>query len=274
MPGRTPKPPRDAAPPDPATLRRVAAGHYATGDGRFSAEQSSGGWMLIDAEQTDELGLPLVRGAYPTLDAARLALAAMRSGPAPVSDLGARIQAIRRSGSDRSTTRSRGGNPPQAAPPREPEPEPPPPIVIREFRSRDGAALRTLWEAAGFSSLGDDDVGLRRFAQRNPGLFVVASQGSEVVGSAMGGWDGRRGWIYHVTTSVAHRRGGLASRLVGQVESGLRALGCPKVNVIVREGNEEAAAFWRAVAYQAHDGHLFAHELPIPVADGEGAGDG
>ena len=74
-----------AAPPDPAKLKRESAGRYATGDGRFTAEQSSGGWMVVDGEQSDELGLPLVRGPFSTLDEARAAMAAARRGPAPIS---------------------------------------------------------------------------------------------------------------------------------------------------------------------------------------------
>ena len=49
-------------------LKREKAGTYRTKDGRFTVEQSSSGWMLFDAEQTNELGLPLARGPFATLD--------------------------------------------------------------------------------------------------------------------------------------------------------------------------------------------------------------
>src|SRR5512144_51724 len=81
-------PPRKpAAPPDPDALKRERAGTYRTGDGRFSIEGSSSGWLLLDAEQADELGLPLARGPFPTLDAARAAIGPARSGPAPTSGM-------------------------------------------------------------------------------------------------------------------------------------------------------------------------------------------
>ena len=75
-------------------------------------------------------------------------------------------------------------------------------VRIRTFEPADGDALRSLWTAAGFRLIADDDAGLARFAQRNPGLFVVAEDKSQVVGSAMGAWDGRRGWLYHVAVAV------------------------------------------------------------------------
>ena len=84
-----------ASPPDPSKLKRESAGRYVTGDGRFTVDQASGGWMVSDAEQTNELGLPLVRGPFATLDEARDGMEAARRGPAPISSLTDRIAAQR-----------------------------------------------------------------------------------------------------------------------------------------------------------------------------------
>jgi ribosomal protein S18 acetylase RimI-like enzyme len=97
-------------------------------------------------------------------------------------------------------------------------------------------------------------------ARRNPGLLLVASEGTQVVGSALGAWDGRRGWIYHVATAESHRRQGIATKLVDQVEAGLRDLGCPKVSVLVREGNDDGREFWAARGYEKGS-RQFAREL-------------
>jgi ribosomal protein S18 acetylase RimI-like enzyme len=81
------------------------------------------------------------------------------------------------------------------------------------------------------------------------------------VGTALGAWDGRRGWIYHLAVADDHRRAGLGRRLVHEVERKLRALGCPKVNVVVREGNEGGAAFWGELGYELVGSRLHAREL-------------
>jgi GNAT superfamily N-acetyltransferase len=240
-------------PPDPTKLQRQAAGRYVSGDGRFTVEQSSNGWMVEDAEQTNELGLALVRGPFSTLDDARAAMDAARQGPAPISYVADRIAAI-----PKSKAPTARGRAPSARPPK---PEPPP-IAIREYRSGDGEPLRALWASVGFRSLGDDDAGLRAFAQRNQGSFLVALRGTAVVGSAMGAWDGRRGWIYHVATAAEERRSGLATRLVRQVEDRLSALGCRKVNVIVRDENDDGTAFWEALGYTMAPARQFGRELP------------
>jgi ribosomal protein S18 acetylase RimI-like enzyme len=133
--------------------------------------------------------------------------------------------------------------------------------VIREIRAVDGVALRALWTAAGYGLLGDDDLGLARLARRNPGLVLVAAEGTRVVGSALGTWDGRRGWIYHVITAPSHRRQGIATRLIDEVEAGLRALGCRKVNVMVRPDSDGGAEFWGGRGYEPSTSAQFGKEL-------------
>ena len=122
-------------------------------------------------------------------------------------------------------------------------------MIVREIRASDGHELRALWKEAGFNAVGDDDLSLARFARRNPGLALVATEGARIVASALGAWDGRRGWIYHVATASSHRRQGVATRLIRQIESGLRDLGCRRVNAIVRDENDPGGAFWAELGY-------------------------
>lgn len=256
--------PKPDAPVDPDKLNRETAGRYVTGDGRFTVEQGSNGWTVQDAEQTDDFGLPLVRGPFSTLDGAREAIAAARTGPTPLSDLADRPRpTAAAAGAARQTRASTKAKPAEA-----PEPPPPPtPLVdIRAFRQADGEGLRALWEAVGFRTVGDDDEGLRLFAKRNPGTFLVAHQSDAIVGSAMGGWDGRRGWIYHVATSPEVRRTGLATRLIEQVESKLAALGARRVDLLVREGNDGGASFWRSLGYEPTTATQYVKDLaPAPA---------
>ena len=255
MPARTPR-----APESDDTLKRERAGTYRTVDGRFTIEGSSSGWLLIDAEQTDDLGLPLTRGPFATLDAAKAGIAPARSGPAPKSELrtpqaargavGKPARANAKAGDERRPTRLR----------RAPE-RPKRAVVIRALRTVDGDALRALWAEVGFRSLGDDDKSLARLARRNPGLVLVAADGGKVVGSALGAWDGRRGWIYHVATAPSHRRQGIASRMVGQIEASLGDLGCPKVNVLLRDDSDGGEGLWATLGYKPGTARHLGKEL-------------
>ena len=44
------------------SLKRLGGGRWETRDGRFTIEPQSGTWAVVDAEETNELGMPLVRG--------------------------------------------------------------------------------------------------------------------------------------------------------------------------------------------------------------------
>ncbi|HSL97591.1 MAG TPA: GNAT family N-acetyltransferase [Candidatus Deferrimicrobiaceae bacterium] len=239
-------------------LKRERAGSYRTTDGRFAIEAAGTGWMVLDAEQTDELGLPLVRGPFETLDDARQAIRSARLEPAPESGLATRTGKGRRS-------RDRGHLAPvpdaRRKRPRPASRPATPPVITRELRVADGPALRALWAEAGFRTLGDDDLGLARLLKRNPGLVLVAVEGRRIVASALGAWDGRRGWIYHVATAASHRRRGIAARLVHQIEESLRALGCPKVNVLVGDDNDDGLRFWAALGYETPQARQYDKEL-------------
>jgi ribosomal protein S18 acetylase RimI-like enzyme len=82
-----------------------------------------------------------------------------------------------------------------------------------------------------------------------PELLLVGLAGDRLVGSVIGGFDGVRGWIHHLAVAPEWRRQGFASQLMRAAEAGLRALGCPKVNLQVRATNSQVVAFYRSLGY-------------------------
>jgi hypothetical protein len=79
--------------PKNESLRRLGGGRWESKDGRFTVEPESGTWVLVDNTQTNELGLPLVRGPYPSLTAAREAIDDARDSGPTESPLADRIRA-------------------------------------------------------------------------------------------------------------------------------------------------------------------------------------
>ena len=128
-------------------------------------------------------------------------------------------------------------------------------VAIRSFREADRPQLERLW-----SEVFPDDPPRSAPGRMIDGAFAVrpeslliAEHGGAVVGAVIAGWDGVRGWIYHLAVAPAQRRRGIATRLMWAAEATLRALGCPKINLQVRPTNRGVAAFYRALGYQVEE---------------------
>lgn len=124
-------------------------------------------------------------------------------------------------------------------------------MKIREFKIQDYAIVRALWQAAGLILRpGDELEDVKLKLQRDPDLFLVAEQVDEIVGSVIGGWDGRRGWIYHLAVKPEHQRKGIGVGLVREVERRLVAKGAKKLNAQVYKWNQQSSEFFRAIGYE------------------------
>jgi ribosomal protein S18 acetylase RimI-like enzyme len=128
-------------------------------------------------------------------------------------------------------------------------------VAIRSFREADRPQLERLW-----SEVFPDDPPRSAPARMidgalaaRPESLLVAELGDVVVGAVIAGWDGVRGWIYHLAVAPARRRRGIATGLVRAAEATLRALGCPKINLQVRATNQTVVAFYRALGYQIEE---------------------
>src|SRR5207237_9683257 len=80
-------------------------------------------------------------------------------------------------------------------------------ILTREFSIDDYEAAIDLWQKVEGLDIaeGDDRESVRRFLGQNPGLSRVATDGSRMVGAALCGHDGRRGYIYHLAVDAKYQ---------------------------------------------------------------------
>ena len=124
-------------------------------------------------------------------------------------------------------------------------------MKIREFNIDDYPIVRDLWQAAGLILRpGDELEDAKLKLQRDSDLFLVAELEDMIVGSVIGGWDGRRGWIYHLAVEPEHQRQGIGAGLVREVEKRLVAKGAKKVNAQVYKWNERSSEFFKAIGYE------------------------
>ena len=128
-------------------------------------------------------------------------------------------------------------------------------VAVRSFREADRAQLVALWTGV----FPDDpprsapDRMIHGALAVRPESLLVAELDGAVVGAVIAGFDGVRGWIYHLAVAPAHRRRGIATRLMRGAEAALRALGCPKINLQVRATNQSVVAFYRTLGYELEE---------------------
>lgn len=128
-------------------------------------------------------------------------------------------------------------------------------MEIRPYLESDETAVVELWREVFPDSPAwnrpETDIQRKLSVQRE--LFLVATVGTQLVGSAMAGYDGHRGWVYYVAVSPRYRRQGIGTALMRNVEERLARLDCPKLNLQVRASNEEVVAFYKRLGYEVEE---------------------
>ncbi len=125
---------------------------------------------------------------------------------------------------------------------------------LREFTLADYHAVRALWEEY------PDELGLGRSDARpeiakkfahDPELFLLAEQNGKIIGTVIGGFDGRRGIIYHLAVDRAWRRQGLGRILMEEVERRLASKGCIRAYLLVKPENLDVIEFYKQLGWEA-----------------------
>ncbi len=88
---------------------------------------------------------------------------------------------------------------------------------------------------------------------RDPDLFLVAESSGVIVGSVIGGFDGRRGLVYHLAVAAPFREMGVGTRLMDELESRLHSKGCLKCYLLVTLDNLEVEAYYKKRGWQLMD---------------------
>jgi ribosomal protein S18 acetylase RimI-like enzyme len=124
-------------------------------------------------------------------------------------------------------------------------------MEIRIFDLQDSEAVVQLWQDCGlYRPWNDPHKDIARKLSVSPALFWVGVDArGEVMASIMVGYDGHRGWINYLAVHPSQQRKGYAGQLMQRAEAELTALGCPKLNLQVRAGNEAVIAFYESLGY-------------------------
>ena len=127
-------------------------------------------------------------------------------------------------------------------------------IIIRKFDPADKAEVIKIWELCRLIVPGNNpekDIELKTEFQ--PDLFFVAELDGIITGTVMTGYDGHRGWLNYLGVHPDHRGSGFGRKLVEFSIQKLKELGCPKLNLQVRNSNSGVIDFYSKLGFQHHD---------------------
>lgn len=118
--------------------------------------------------------------------------------------------------------------------------------MIREASAGDQAAVIALWEECGLTRPWNDAATDfdRVIAFLGSTIFVAEDDGG-IIGTAMTGFDGHRGWIYYLGVKPHGRGEGIAGCLLESCAQWLRQRNCPKVELMLREANPASGYYER-----------------------------
>jgi ribosomal protein S18 acetylase RimI-like enzyme len=125
------------------------------------------------------------------------------------------------------------------------------PLQIRSMVDADLDEIVGLWSASGVSRPWNHPLKDIEFARKGShSTILVGLLDGRLVASAMVGEDGHRGWVYYVATSPELQRSGLGRAMMTAAEAWLIERGVWKLQLLVRDDNEQARGFYERLGYR------------------------
>lgn len=123
-------------------------------------------------------------------------------------------------------------------------------MQLRPFSPADESSVIQLWNDCGITRPWNDPAkDIARKLTVQPEMFLVGEIDGEIVATGMFGFDGTRGWVHYLAVAPGHQGESLGRQLMHEGERLLTDMGCPKINLQVRSGNERVIGFYAALGY-------------------------
>jgi putative acetyltransferase len=98
-------------------------------------------------------------------------------------------------------------------------------------------------------SRADQREKIKAYLDRNPGMSFVAKDNGVIVGAALCGHDGRRGYLHHLAVAKSHQKKGTGRKLTERCLESLGNAGIKKCHLFVFQKNKEGKAFWEKIGW-------------------------
>ena len=123
-------------------------------------------------------------------------------------------------------------------------------LLIMPFKEGDEEALVSLWNMCKLTVPWNNpykDIARKLKVQSD--LFLMGYLEDKLIASIIAGYDGHRGWIYYFAVHPDFQSRCYGKQLINNVENKLRELGCPKINLQIREGNDKVFSQYQKLGF-------------------------
>lgn len=104
-------------------------------------------------------------------------------------------------------------------------------MTIRPIEVNDMESIYTFWENNYKVSDRDTVERIKEFIIKNPEISTLAEENNEVIGTTLGSYDGRKGYIYKVVVREDKKGIGLGATLVKETVKKMQDLGALDIRV-------------------------------------------
>jgi ribosomal protein S18 acetylase RimI-like enzyme len=136
---------------------------------------------------------------------------------------------------------------------------------LREFQfPNDFPQVINLWTNAGpgiHLRRSDEKDEIAKKIQHNPDLFLVAEIDGLIIGTVLGGYDGRRGMVYHLAVADHYRKRGIGAALMNELEGRMKQNGCIRSYLLVTRDNIDAIRFYQTMGWEQMDLLIYGKDL-------------
>ncbi len=121
---------------------------------------------------------------------------------------------------------------------------------FRSYRESDKEDVIQLWEECGLVvPWNNPQLDIERKQTVQPELFLIGLVNDEIIATAMVGYEGHRGWVNYLAVKPKFQRQGIGKQIMEKAERRLLKLGCPKLQVQIRNANDGVIKFYRRLGY-------------------------
>ncbi|MEP3225806.1 MAG: GNAT family acetyltransferase [Parasphingorhabdus sp.] len=128
------------------------------------------------------------------------------------------------------------------------------PFSIRTATPADCQKITSLWAQCNLTRpWNDSEADFHRAVSGASSDILYIEDKGLIIASVMVGEDGHRGWVYYLGVAPENQKTGLGRTLMAAAENWLQQRAAPKIQLMVRSDNHNAAGFYKALGYEVQD---------------------